>query len=124
MPSRPSARPAPKPGAVSSSAPDTPAAVALRAVNAAQEAEDQARHELKDNVDAKLMAWKGGKETNIRALLASLENVLWQGLRWQKVGMHELVTQKQVKGTYTRAIGRVHPDKVSCNALALVYQVN
>jgi hypothetical protein len=63
-------------------------------------------------VDARLIAWKGGKETNIRALIASLETVLWSELGWQKVGMAELVTPSQVKVKYTKAIAKLHPDKV------------
>lgn len=85
----------------------------LRIVNHAAEAEDQLRHELKDTVDAKLLAWRGGKETNIRALLGSLDTVLWPELGLQKVGMAELVMPAQVKNRYTRTIAKLHPDKVS-----------
>ena len=92
--------------------PPSEALAKLRAVTDAAEAEDQAKHELKDVVDAKVGAWKGGKEQNIRALVASLENVLWPELNWQKVGMHELVTPNQVKIRYTKAIAKLHPDKV------------
>jgi len=92
--------------------PPSEALAKLRAVTDATEAEDQTKHELKDVVDAKVGAWKGGKEQNIRALVASLENVLWPGLNWQKVGMHELVTPNQVKIRYTKAIAKLHPDKV------------
>ena len=104
-------RPPPKPF---NRAPTPPseALTKLRAVTDAAEAEDQAKHELKDAVDAKVGAWKGGKEQNIRALIASLENVLWPGLNWQKVGMHELVAPNQVKIRYTKAIAKLHPDKV------------
>ena len=92
--------------------PPSEALAKLRAVTDAAEAEDQAKHELKDVVDAKVGAWKGGKEQNIRALVASLENILWPELNWQKVGMHELVTPNQVKIRYTKAIAKLHPDKV------------
>ena len=92
--------------------PPSEALAKLRAVTDAAEAEDQAKHELKDAVDAKVGAWRGGKEQNIRALVASLENVLWPELNWQKVGMHELVTPNQVKIRYTKAIAKLHPDKV------------
>jgi tetratricopeptide (TPR) repeat protein len=84
----------------------------LRAANNAADAEDQERYELKDSVDAKISGWKTGKEDNIRALVASLETVLWAQLGWQKVGMHELVTPAQVKVKYTKAIAKLHPDKV------------
>ena len=66
------------------------------------------------------MAWKAGKETNLRALIASLETVLWPELGWTKVGMAELVSPKQVKIKYTRAIAKVHPDKVSFALLLFI----
>jgi len=95
----------------------SPALNALRTSTAAAEAEDRAKHELKDAVDARLSSWKNGKENNIRALLASLESVLWEELvrsedRAVKVGMHELVMPAQVKMRYMKAVGRLHPDKV------------
>jgi hypothetical protein len=65
------------------------------------EAEDQARHELKDVVDVKINAWKGGKEQNTHALIVSLENVLWPGSN-----------RKKFKVRYTKAIAKLHPDKV------------
>lgn len=84
----------------------------LRAANEAAEAEDQARHDLKDIVDQKLLVWKGGKETNIRALLASLDAILWPELGLQKLSMADLVSPNQVKIKYTRTIAKLHPDKV------------
>ena len=104
-------RPPPKP-VNRGPTPPSGALTKLRAVTDAAEAEDQAKHELKDAVDAKIGAWRGGKEQNIRALIASLENVLWPELNWQKVGMHELVAPNQVKIRYTKAIAKLHPDKV------------
>ena len=84
----------------------------LRKANNAAEAEDQARYDLKDTVDARLVGWKAGKETNVRALIASLDTVLWPELGWQKVGMADLVMPSQVKIRYTKAIAKLHPDKV------------
>lgn len=88
----------------------------LQATTAQAEADENLKFQLKDSVDAKLSAWRGGKETNIRALLASLDMVLWEEiLKGVKVGgLHELVTPIQVKKGYMKAIGRVHPDKVCC----------
>ena len=116
--SKPKPKPKPAPAAPKRPSPrqmPTPPSQALTNLHSAlsaQEAEDQQRHELKDTVDARLQAWKGGKETNIRALIASLENVLWPELGWQKVGMAEVVTPAQVKVRYTKAIAKLHPDKV------------
>ena len=81
----------------------------LRAATSAAEAEENERYELKDSVDACLTTRKGGKEANIHT---SLDSILWPELGWQKVGMHELVSNAQVKSRYTRAIARLHPDKV------------
>jgi hypothetical protein len=66
----------------------------LHNVTDATEREDQAQHELKDIVDSKLEAWK---ETNIQALLGSLDVVLWPDLGLKKEGMGDLVSEKQVK---------------------------
>lgn len=93
------------------------AVASLRAASKALEAEDQQRLALKDSVEARLNSWKSGKETNLRALLASLDAVLWDevlagGL---KVGMHELIVEKQVKIKYMKVIARLHPDKVCPN---------
>ncbi|KAG6908358.1 hypothetical protein DXG01_005176 [Tephrocybe rancida] len=106
-------KPPVKPAALSRPAPPSQALENLRTASNAAEAEDQLRHELKDTVDAKLTAWKGGKETNIRALLGSLDLVLWPELGLQKVGMAELVTPSQVKIKYTRTIAKLHPDKLN-----------
>lgn len=110
-PKPPVKRPLPK-SVIKGATPPSEALAKLRVATDAAEAEDQAKHELKDAVDAKVIAWKGGKEQNIRALIASLENVLWPELNWQKVGMHELVAPNQVKIRYTKAIAKLHPDKV------------
>ncbi|GAA5829086.1 hypothetical protein JCM11251_004120 [Rhodosporidiobolus azoricus] len=104
------ARPRPSPIPVEGSG---EAVRALQASRAAADAEDDARHALKDAVDAKILAWKGGKEANLRALIASLENVLWPELGWKKMGMHELVTDNGLKVRYVRAIAKVHPDKLN-----------
>ncbi|TXT05062.1 hypothetical protein VHUM_03882 [Vanrija humicola] len=87
---------------------------------AAEEAakEDDQRDALKDQVDAKLEAWRKGKETNLRALIASLDTVLWDDILkgGLKVGMHELVTEKQVKIKYMKVVARLHPDKLAATS--------
>jgi tetratricopeptide (TPR) repeat protein len=110
---KPKARPpvASKPAQVDRSE----AVSSLRAAAKVSEAEDQQRLALKDSVEGRLNTWKGGKETNLRALLASLDTVLWDEILagGLKVGMHELITEKQVKIKYMKVIARLHPDKVS-----------
>ena len=42
-------------------------------------------------------AWAERKERNIRALLSSLSEILWEGeSKWNGVGMHQLVQPDQV----------------------------
>ncbi|KAF9109324.1 hypothetical protein BGX27_007746 [Mortierella sp. AM989] len=85
----------------------------LRQTAALQEKEEDEKLRLRDQVDQKMTMWKAGKEDNVRALIASLGSVLWEGAGWKPVGLHELVTPAQVKVKYMRAIGKVHPDKLS-----------
>jgi len=111
---KPRPKPAAKPKPVSVPTAPSAALKSLQATTAQAEADDTLKHQLKDSVDARLAAWRTGKETNIRALLASLDLVLWEELlRGVKVGgLHELVTPAQVKKGYVKSIARVHPDKV------------
>ena len=85
----------------------------LRALNAAAERADDEKFALADSVSARVDGWRKGKETNIRALLASLDTVLWDGNDWKKVGMSELIAPGKVKINYQKGIAKVHPDKVS-----------
>jgi hypothetical protein len=107
---------APKPSAMSdlgaSSAKDSEAVKRMKAANAAAEKADDEKFALTDQVDAKLIAWKGGKTDNLRALLGSLDKVLWEDAGWKKVNMGDLVMPNKVKIIYMKAIAKVHPDKV------------
>lgn len=65
-----------------------------------------------DPVKLKIMDWTRGKENNIRALLSTLGDVLWDGEdRWPKPGMHLMIEAAQVKRMYRNASRVVHPDK-------------
>lgn len=90
---------------------------ALRAANAAADRADDERFALYDSVELKINNWKNGKQDNLRALLASLETVLWPEAQWKKISMADLVLPGKVKVQYMKGIGRVHPDKVRriCN---------
>ena len=49
---------------------------------------------------AQVAAWAERKERNIRALLSSLSEILWDGeTKWKGVGMHQLVEPDQVRST-------------------------
>ncbi|KAF2816658.1 uncharacterized protein BDZ99DRAFT_434115 [Mytilinidion resinicola] len=88
----------------------------LKEANAAADKADDEKFALTDQVDAKLIMWKGTKSDNLRALLGSLDNVLWAEAGWKKVGMGDLVMPNKVKIAYMKAIAKVHPDKIPQNA--------
>jgi len=88
------------------------AVTALRQANAAQEKQEAERLELHDVVHERIGNWKNGKEGNLRALLAGLDTVLWEGSGWKKVGMGELLVPQKCKVAYMKGIAKVHPDKV------------
>ncbi|TPX31575.1 hypothetical protein SmJEL517_g05119 [Synchytrium microbalum] len=87
----------------------------LRQANQQAEADDAMKLALKDQIDFKINQWRHGKEANLRALLASMETVLWKDSKnaWQAIQMSELITPQQVKVKYMKAVSRVHPDKAS-----------
>ncbi|KKY29518.1 putative uba domain-containing protein [Diaporthe ampelina] len=107
------APPRPRPAAP---AKDSEAVTRLQQSNKAAEAADAERFALSDQVDARIAAWRDGKRENLRALLASLDQVLWEGSGWKKVGLHELVMANRVKIVYMKAIAKTHPDKLAQDA--------
>ena len=108
-----------KPTAVSSASSEA-AVNRLRAANAAAEKADDEKFALADSVDSRVTAWKGGKADNLRALLSSLELVLWPEAEWKKIGMAELVLPNKVKIQYMKGIAKVHPDKVSGTGFIMI----
>ncbi|KAH4936032.1 hypothetical protein HBI23_054460 [Parastagonospora nodorum] len=113
----PARKPAPRPSAMSDlgggAAKDSEAVKRMKAANAAAEKADDEKFALTDQVDAKLISWKGTKSDNLRALLGSLDKVLWPEAGWKKVNMGDLVMPNKVKIVYMKAIAKVHPDKIS-----------
>lgn len=91
---------------------DSAAVKRMRIANAAAEKADDEKFALSDSVDARVKAWREGRQDNLRALLGGLDQVLWEGSGWKKVGMHDLVMNGKVKINYMKAIAKVHPDKV------------
>lgn len=107
---------APRPAAAASASlqppKDSAAVTRLREAHEAAAKDDDEKFALADKVDAKVSAWRDGKRDNLRGLIASLDQVLWEDSGWKKVGMHELVMANKVKISYMKAIAKTHPDKV------------
>ncbi|CAM6128106.1 unnamed protein product [Calypogeia fissa] len=65
-----------------------------------------------DVLDAEIKRWAAGKEGNLRALLSTLQYVLWPECGWTPVSLTDLINPASVKKTYRKATLYVHPDKV------------
>ncbi|KFK44269.1 hypothetical protein AALP_AA1G236200 [Arabis alpina] len=74
--------------------------------------EQEERTRISETVDAEIRRWATGKEGNMRALLSSLQIVLWPGCGWETVSLTDLITSSAVKKVYRKATLYVHPDKV------------
>lgn len=64
-----------------------------------------------DAVTLQVREWKENKTRNIRALLASLDTVVWKECKWTPIGMHQLLQPNDVRKHYLLACRAVHPDK-------------
>lgn len=74
--------------------------------------EQEERHRLAETLDDNIKRWAAGKEGNLRALLSSLQYVLWPECGWQPISLTDLITSTSVKKVYYKATLCVHPDKV------------
>ncbi|XP_075509423.1 auxilin-related protein 2-like isoform X2 [Primulina tabacum] len=74
--------------------------------------EQEEKHRLAETLDNDIRRWAAGKEGNIRALLSSLQQVLWPECAWRPVSLTNMITSDSVKNVYKKAILYVHPDKV------------
>ncbi|KAI3461763.1 hypothetical protein Pfo_018426 [Paulownia fortunei] len=74
--------------------------------------EQEERHRIAETLDIEIKRWAAGKEGNLRALLSTLQYVLWPGCGWQPVSLTDLITGASVKKVYRKATLCIHPDKV------------
>eukprot|EP00177_Eucheuma_denticulatum_P005343 GFKZ01009709.1.p1 GENE.GFKZ01009709.1~~GFKZ01009709.1.p1 ORF type:complete len:806 (+),score=122.79 GFKZ01009709.1:5275-7692(+) len=100
----------------------------LAAVREREKAEEKERDQ-KDNArgaaEARVNQWTGNgtRRGNLRALLASLDTVLYPGATWKPVTMQVLKANPKVKVNYHKAILQVHPDKIGSKNLPPDQQV-
>ncbi|KAK4720130.1 hypothetical protein R3W88_018468 [Solanum pinnatisectum] len=74
--------------------------------------EQQERHRISETLDIEIKRWAAGKEGNLRALLSTMQYVLWPECGWQPVSLTDLITGASVKKVYRKATLCIHPDKV------------
>jgi hypothetical protein len=77
--------------------------------NASDAEEDEARKRL----EPKIKAWseEHGKKKQLRALLGSLQLILWPGADWKAVSLGDILDNSKCKRCYHKASRVVHPDK-------------
>ncbi|ORY00475.1 hypothetical protein K493DRAFT_335315 [Basidiobolus meristosporus CBS 931.73] len=88
----------------------------LRAQERCAEREEEEKLRIIDMIEGRLNQWKSNKIGNLRAMLASLDTILWPDLNWKPCGLQDLIQPNQVKSKYIRAIAKLHPDKLSTDA--------
>eukprot|EP00051_Salpingoeca_urceolata_P021098 m.325045 g.325045 ORF g.325045 m.325045 type:complete len:1234 (-) comp19733_c1_seq2:31-3732(-) len=71
----------------------------------------QEQLKTEDPVKLKVEEWVEGKKQNIRALLSTLHEVLWDDAKWKTIQLNDLMTPEQVRKAYQRACIVVHPDR-------------
>lgn len=63
-------------------------------------------------LEERYKAWeeRHTQKNNLRTLLTTLHSVMWQGSNWKPIGPGDLVTTKQVRLQFLKALQVVHPD--------------
>lgn len=82
----------------------------------------QAQVEKKDEMKSyknKIRQWSKGKEGNIRALLSTLQYVLWPNSGWKPVPLVDIIEANAVKRAYQKALLCLHPDKLQQKGAAV-----
>ncbi len=87
---------------------------AVREREAANTREREKKDDARAAIERKINQWtgNGARRGNLRALLASLDTVLYPGCTWKPVSMDVLKAPAKVKLNYRKAILQVHPDKI------------
>ncbi|KMS98314.1 hypothetical protein BVRB_4g093810 isoform B [Beta vulgaris subsp. vulgaris] len=62
--------------------------------------------------ERKVLQWSKGKEGNIRALLSTMQYVLWPNSGWKPIPLVDIIEANAVKKSYQRALLCLHPDKL------------
>lgn len=88
----------------------------LRSENAKAAEDEATKDSLYTVVETRINTWSAGKEQNLRALLSTLDQVLWPTSGWRKITLADLVINAKVKIMYMKALAKVHPDKISRDA--------
>lgn len=85
----------------------------VRQREAAKKQAEAEEDDVRKRLEPKIKTWaeEHGKKKQLRALLASLHTILWQGAKWKQVTIGDLLDDKKVTRSFQRASLVVHPDK-------------
>ncbi len=85
----------------------------LRTREAAKAKSDAEEDAVRQRLEPKLKAWseEHGQKKQLRALLANLHTILWEGSGWKQVSLADVLDDSKVKRVYHKASRVVHPDK-------------
>mmetsp|Transcript_10603 Transcript_10603/g.19629 ORF Transcript_10603/g.19629 Transcript_10603/m.19629 type:complete len:249 (-) Transcript_10603:274-1020(-) len=85
----------------------------LRAREMKKQTADAEEDLVRKRLEPKLKAWseEHGKKKQLRALLANLHTILWEGSGWKPVSLADVLDDSKVKRVYHKASRVVHPDK-------------
>jgi hypothetical protein len=78
-----------------------------------QKASESEEDEARKRLEPKIKAWseEHGKKKQLRALLGSLQLILWPGAEWKVVTLGDILDNSKCKRCYHKASRVVHPDK-------------
>lgn len=69
---------------------------------------------MREKYDFKLKQWMGHPvKHNVKVLLCTLPDILWEGHGFERVSMDKLMTPAEVKKMHIKYIRDFHPDKVT-----------
>ncbi|GMI13173.1 hypothetical protein TrLO_g9203 [Triparma laevis f. longispina] len=69
--------------------------------------------EVRARLEPKIKEWSEeyGKKRQLRALLSSLDKVLWPESSWKPINLGDILDSKKARRAYLKASLKVHPDK-------------
>ena len=69
---------------------------------------------MREKYDFQLKQWMGHPvKHNVKVLLCTLPDILWNDHGWKRISMDKLMTPAQVKKAHIKYIRDFHPDKIS-----------
>lgn len=85
----------------------------MRQREEAKKKNDAEEDEVRKKLEPMIKEWseEHGKKKQLRALLGTLQNILWAEANWKPVGLGDLLDDAKCKKAFHKASRVVHPDK-------------